>query len=86
MKRIISFLRENPLFVIMSLVAIACYILGDAVAGTMMAAVNVVPGGSPKPSKGIGGLPSQGGGEATTVSNARELGTDFIDADVDDRL
>ncbi|MBR2318509.1 MAG: hypothetical protein IKA52_02405 [Bacteroidaceae bacterium] len=86
MKRIISFLRENPLFVIMSLVAIACYILGDAVAGTMMAAVNVVPGGSPKPSKGIGGLPSQGGGEATTVSNARELGTDFIDADVDDQI
>ena len=86
MKRIISFLKENPLFVVLSLVSVALYIMGDSVSGTMLAAVNVVPGGSPKPSNGIGGLATQGGGEATTVSAARELGSDFIDADVDDQI
>ncbi len=86
MKKIITFLKENPLLVIVSLLAVLCYILGDAIAGTIMAAVNVVPAGSPKPSHGIAGLPSQGGGEATTVSNARELGVDLIEADVDDQI
>lgn len=86
MKRFISFLRENPLFVILSLVAIACYIFGDAVAGTILATVNVVPGGTPKPSNGIAGLPSQGNGEATTVANAGELGNGIIDVDSDAQI
>ena len=47
MRKIISFLRENPMFVLLSLVAVACCIFGDAVAGTMLAAVNVVPAGAP---------------------------------------
>lgn len=86
MRKFISFVRENPLIVIVSLVALALYFLCDSVAGLVLAAVNVVPAGTPKPSSGIGGLATQGAGEATTVSNARELGSDIIDADVDDQI
>ena len=86
MKKIISFLKENPWLVVVSLAAILCYLMGEMVLGTFMAGVNVVPVGSPKPSNGIGGLPTQGNGEATTVSNASELGSNLIDADVDDQI
>ena len=86
MKKIINFVKENPWFVILSLVAILCYFMGEAVFGTFMAVLNVVPAGTPKPSNGIAGLPTQGNGEATTVSNASELGSNFIDADVDDQI
>lgn len=86
MKKIILFLRENPLYVIVALVAILCYLFGEALLGTFMASVSVVPLGTPNPSNGIGGLPTQGNGEATTVSNASELGTNLIDADVDDQI
>ncbi len=86
MKKIFSFVKENPLFVVMSLVAVACFIWGDAVTGTFLAAVNVLPAASPAASKGIAGLAAHGSGEATTVSNAKELGSDFIDADADDQI
>ena len=86
MRKIFDFMRENPLFVIMSLVAIASILWGDVFAGTVLAAVNVIPSGSPRASNGIAGLPSHGNGEATTVSNARELGSDFIDADADEQI
>ena len=86
MKRICSFLRENPLFVFVMLLAAALYFMADDVAGLMLATVNAVPAGSPKPSNGIGGLTTQGIGDATTVSNASELGSDLIDADVDDQI
>ena len=86
MKRICSFLRENPLFVFVMLLAAALYFMADDVAGLMLATVNAVPVGSPKPSNGIGGLATQGIGDATTVSNASELGSDLIDADVDDQI
>ena len=86
MKKIISFLKENPWLVVVSLAAILCYLMGEMVLGTFMAGVNVVPVGTPKPSNGIGGLPTQGNGEATTVSNASELGSNLIDADVDDQI
>ena len=87
MKKVVSFLRENPLFVVFALVAVVLYFIDDtASAGTLLAAVNAVSGGTRKPSSGIGGLPTQGIGEATTVSNASELGSDLIDADVDDQI
>ena len=86
MKKILIFLRENPLFVIVSLVSVLLYALDNAEAGMLLAAVNVVPAGSPKSSRGIAGLNTHGAGEATTVSNARELGSDFIDADTDDQI
>ena len=85
MKKILIFLRENPLFVIVTLVSVLLYALDNAEAGMLLAAVNVVPAGSPKSSRGIAGLNTHGAGEATTVSNARELGSDFIDADTDDQ-
>lgn len=86
MKKIIDFLRENPWVVIMSLVAVLCYLWGDVVFGTLMASVSVVPVASTKASNGIAGLPTQGNGEATTVSGASQLGENLIDADVDDRI
>ena len=86
MKKIIDFLRENPWIVIMSLVAVLCYLWGDVVFGTLMAGVSVVPVASTKASNGIAGLPTQGNGEATTVSGASQLGENLIDADVDDRI
>lgn len=86
MKKIIDFLRENPWVVIMSLVAVLCYLWGDVVFGTLMAGVSVVPVASTKASNGIAGLPTQGIGEATTVSGASQLGENLIDADVDDRI
>ena len=86
MKKILIFLRENPLFVIVSLVSAILYALDNAEAGMLLATVNAVPAGSPKSSRGIAGLNAHGAGEATTVSNARELGSDFIDADTDDQI
>ena len=86
MKKILNFLRENPLFVIVSLVSVVLYALDNAEAGAILAAVTVVPGGSTKASRGIAGLATQGAGEATTVSNASELSPDLIDADVDDQI
>lgn len=86
MKKIIDFLRENPWIVIMSLVAVLCYLWGDVVFGTLMAGVSVVPVASTKASNGIAGLPTQGIGEATTVSGVSQLGENLIDADVDDRI
>ena len=86
MKKIISFLRENPLFLIVSLAAVACYAWGDSALGAMLAGVNVVPMTLAKASSGVAGLPTQGAGEATTVSAAGDLGSDFIDADVDEQI
>ncbi len=86
MRKIISFLRENPLFVAVSLVSLVLVLAGDAEAGLMLAAVNVVPGGTPRPSNGIGGLATQGAGEASTVSNASELGSGLVEADVDEQI
>ena len=86
MKKVFNFLRENPLFVIVAMVSVVLYALDNAEAGMTLAAVSVVPIGTPKASKGIGGLDTQGAGEATTVSNANELGADLIDADVDNQI
>ena len=85
MKKIFQFVRENPLTVLLMLATVALYFLGDEVAGTLLAGVNVVPAGQAA-SKGIAGLPAHGSGDATTVSNASELGSDFIEADVDDQI
>ena len=86
MKKILNFLRENPLFVVVSMVSLLLYAVDSAEAGMMLAVVSVVPAGTPKASKGIAGLDTQGAGEATTVSNASELVGDLIDADVDTQI
>ena len=77
MKKVFNFLRENPLFVIVALASVVLYVLDNAEAGMSLAAVSVLPAGTPKASKGIAGLDTHAAGEATTVSNASELGGDL---------
>ena len=86
MKKILNFLRENPLFVIAALVSAVLYAFDNVEAGMLLASVSVVPAGTPKASKGIAGLATQGAGDATTVSNASELSPDLMDADVDNQI
>ena len=86
MKKVLNFLKENPLFVLLSLVAVAFALFADEHTGLALAMATVVAPGGTKPATGIAGLPSQGLGDATTVSNASELSPDLIEADVDDRI
>lgn len=86
MKKVLDFLKENPMFVLLSLVAVALALFADEQAGLTLAMATVVAPGTTKPSKGIAGLPSQGLGDATTVSNLSELGPDIIEAEVDERI
>ena len=85
MKKILNFLRENPLFVIVSLVSVLLYAFDNAEAGMMLAAVSVVPVGANGASAGNAGLNTQGNGDAATVSQVSEM-TDIIEADVDDEI
>ena len=86
MKKIFVFCKKNPLFVLLSLVAVALALFADEQAGLSLAMATVVTPGKVKPSRGIGGLPTQGLGDATTVSNASELSPSLIDAEVDDQI
>ena len=86
MKKIFVFCKKNPLFVLLSLVAVALALFADEQAGLSLAMATVVAPGKVKPSRGIGGLSTQGIGDATTVSNASELSPSLIDAEVDDQI
>ena len=86
MKKIFVFCKKNPLFVLLSLVAVALALFADEQAGLSLAMATVVAPGKVKPSRGIGGLPTQGIGDATTVSNASELSPNLIDAEVDEQI
>lgn len=86
MKKILIFLKENPMFVLIALVSLVFAMFADEQAGLALAMATVVAPGTTKPSNGIAGLPSQGLGDATTVSNFSELNPDFIDVEVDDRI
>ena len=86
MKRFLNFLKENPLFVIAALAAVALYFIDDtASAGTLLAAVSVIGSGHPAASNGNAGLPTQLPAEATTVSNTSEA-SDILEVDVDDEI
>ena len=85
MKKLFVFIKKNPLFVLLWLVSIALYLLGDEGGTTLMAAVGVVASGTPKPTRGIAGLATQGPGCATTVSNASEM-SDIVEADIDEKI
>ena len=82
MKKFFNFLRENPLYVIMLLASVVLYFFDEAETGMMLATVSVVPTGITQAGNGIAGLPTQGSGDATTVSEVSEM-TDIIEADVD---
>ncbi len=86
MKKVFCFLKENPMFVLLSLVSIVLYLTGGEECGMMLAAVNVVAPGSPRASRGIAGIPSHAYGSATTVSNASELSDSLIEADIDEEI
>ncbi|MBR5475557.1 MAG: hypothetical protein IKV17_01895 [Bacteroidaceae bacterium] len=86
MKRFLNFLKENPMFVFLSLVSVALYFLSGDECGLMLATVSVVSPGYPRASRGIAGLPAHGNGSATTVSNASELSDDLIEADIDQEI
>ena len=85
MKKILNFFKQHPLLALMYVVSVVMLFV-DNECGVMcaMAAV-VVPDagkGAPTVSTGVAGLPTQGAGEATTVSNLSEMG-DLIEADID---
>ena len=86
MKKIFSFLKENPMFVLLSLVAVTCALFFDEQAGLTSAMATAVAPGGTKPSRGIAGLATQGVGDATTVSNSSELSPSLIEAEVDDQI
>ena len=85
MKKFLKFLRENPLYVIMLLASVVLYFFDEAEAGMMLATVSVVPIGTTTAGNGNAGLPTQGNGEATTVSSMSEMG-DLIEPFVDDQI
>ena len=84
MKKFLKFLRENPLYVIVALASVVLYFLDEAEAGVMLATA-VVPIGTTVAGNGNAGLPTQGNGEATTVSSMSEMG-DLIEPYVDDQI
>lgn len=86
MKRIFVFLKENPLFVLLSLVSVVAAFFADEQVALSLAMATVVAPGSTKASRGIAGLATQGLGDATTVSNISELSPDLIDADIDEQI
>ncbi|MBR2301677.1 MAG: hypothetical protein IKA41_06980, partial [Bacteroidaceae bacterium] len=86
MKKFLNFLKENPMFVLLSVVSVLMYLISGDECGLMMATVSVVSPGYPRASRGIAGIPSHGHGTATTVSSASELGDELIDADIDQEI
>ena len=85
MKKLFVFIKKNPLFVLLWLVSVVLYFMGDEGGTTLMAAVGVVASGTPKPTRGIAGLATQGPGSATTVSNVSEM-SDLVEADIDEKI
>lgn len=86
MKKTFNFFKENPMFVLLLAVAAVLALFADEQAGLSLAMATVVAPGTTKPSNGIAGLPTQGLGDATTISNASELSPDLIEAEVDARI
>lgn len=86
MKKFISFLKKNPLFLLGCVVSVIA-LLFDSESGLClaMAAVTTVEPGGPTASQGQAGLDTQLGGEATTVSNAKEA-SDIIEPDIDEEI
>ena len=86
MRNIFLFVKKNPMFVLLSLVSLALLFFEENAGSLMMAMATVVAPGSPAASKGIAGYAAHGSGEATTVSNASELGGDFIQPEIDSKI
>lgn len=85
MKNVFMFIKKNPMFVLLSLVSLALLFFEEGSGSVIMAMATVVSPGM-SPSAGISGLRGHGPGEATTVSNASELGNGFIQPEIDSEI
>ena len=85
MKKTFEFLKKNHSLLLVMAMGIAAYLLTDEAGCLMMATVGVVPSGTPRASRGIAGLATQGNGNATTVSNISEM-SDIIEAEIDEKI
>lgn len=86
MRKCLNFLSENRLFVLLSVLSIVSFLMIGDDMGVIMAMATVVAPGAPTASTGRSGLATQGLGDATTVSNARELGDDLIQPEIDGQI
>ena len=85
MKKFFDFVKKNPMMCLLWVMSLLMMFF-DETSGVIMAmAVTVVPSGTPEAVNGNAGLPTQGPGEATTVSNASEMG-ELIDTDIDSQI
>lgn len=64
MKKTFEFLKKNHSLLLVMAMGIAAYLLTDEAGCLMMATVGVVPSGTPRASRGIAGLATQGNGNA----------------------
>ena len=85
MKKVLNFVKSHPLVVLMALVSAVLLFLDNECGAMMAMAVTAVPSGTPEATGGIAGLPTQGAGEASTVSNLSEMG-DLVEADIDEMI
>ena len=97
MKKFLKFIKDNPIFVLLSIVSLAMLFFDSESSCIMAMAAAVAPGDTESPgaitagsmgggaTTGRDGLPSRGDGQAVTVSSVSELG-DVIEPDVDDRI
>ena len=85
MKNLFMFIKKNPMFVLLSLVSLALLFFEEGGGSVIMAMATVVSPGM-SPSAGISGMRGHGPGEATTVSNASELGNGFIQPEIDSEI
>lgn len=86
MKNVIVFMKKNPLFVLLLFVSFIFMLIEEDTGSLLMAMATVVSPGTPISSTGIAGIAAHGHGAATTVSNASELGGDFIQPEIDSKI
>lgn len=97
MKKVINWIKGNPLFMVLSIVSVAMLFIDNECGMALAMAAAVAPGSGEAPgalsldnsgkqaTSGRDGLPTRANGEAATVSNIGEI-SDIIEPDVDDRI
>lgn len=86
MKKIFSFAKKNPVFILLSALSLVLMFFDESSSTLVMAMATVVSPGSPSKAYGIAGYATQGPGSATTVSNISELGDDLIQPEIDKEI
>lgn len=97
MKKVINWIKDNPLFVVLSMVSVAMLFIDNECGMALAMAAAVAPGSGEAPgaisidnssnqaSTGRDGLPTRLDGVAATVSAVGEI-SDIIEPDVDDQI